>query len=296
MTGRIPGDLEPAKSARGCNMSVEKPYPSIGQAVLLVVALLALQIAYGTAVAAALLIGGDKSPAASPAAIALGNVFCFGIVLLWGCKKAKEPLRTTIPLTPFPALILPAILFGAVGLNVLLSEFDNIVRHVAPVPEWIAHLMNDLSKGGAWSFVTLAVVAPITEEPLFRGLILGGFLRRYSVNKAVLISAVLFSLLHMNPYQLAPAFVLGVMMAWLLLTTRSLWPCILFHALYNSLGLILDLLGLSIPGYTDPLQPGTAVFQPWWLDVLGAVLLAVGILIFLRTPSPPARSRAMPDG
>lgn len=253
----------------------------------MLLALLGFQVAFGIVVAVVMLVGGDKSPAPSPIVLGLGNVLCFGIVLLWGCKKANQPLRTTCSLAPFSAVVLLPIAFGAVGLSVLLSEFDNLVRHVVPAPESIMELMRGLSQKGIWSIVLLAVVAPITEEPLFRGLILGGFLRRYSVKKAVLVSAALFSLLHVNPYQLASGFVLGIALAWVLLKTRSLWPCMILHAFYNSLGFIVGSMGVDILGYTERLPSGKPCLQPLWFDIMGVVLLGIGIVAFMRTKASP---------
>jgi membrane protease YdiL (CAAX protease family) len=45
----------------------------------------------------------------------------------------------------------------------------------------------------------LVIMAPLTEETLCRGLILNGFLKNYSRRKAMIVSALLFALLHLNP-------------------------------------------------------------------------------------------------
>jgi CAAX amino terminal protease family. len=69
---------------------------------------------------------------------------------------------------------------------------------------------------------------------LFRGVILRGFLRRYSRTFAILWSAALFGIAHLNLYQFMTAFAIGVVGGWLYERCRSLWPCILLHATYNS--------------------------------------------------------------
>jgi membrane protease YdiL (CAAX protease family) len=59
------------------------------------------------------------------------------------------------------------------------------------------------------------VAAPVLEEMLFRGVILRGFLRQYSRTFAILWSATLFGIAHLNLYQMATAVVLGIVSGWL---------------------------------------------------------------------------------
>jgi membrane protease YdiL (CAAX protease family) len=87
---------------------------------------------------------------------------------------------------------------------------------------------------GAISILFACVGAPVLEEMLFRGVILRGFLHRYTRSSSILCSAALFALAHLNLYQAATALVLGIVAGWLYERCRSLWPCILLHAAYNS--------------------------------------------------------------
>ena len=85
----------------------------------------------------------------------------------------------------------------------------------------------------AADFLAAVVVAPLIEEAVYRGFILGGLLRRYSAPTAILVSAVLFALAHLNPYQFVTAFSGGLLLGWIYVRTRSLWPCVILHALTN---------------------------------------------------------------
>jgi len=126
------------------------------------------------------------------------------------------------------------------------------------------------------AFVRLVViVAPLTEELLFRGLILRGLLRHYTTRTAIIASAVLFGVFHLNPWQFLGATVLGVLFAWIFVRTGSLYPCIFGHAFANGVPLIASVLKVDIVGFTSEL---TGVeFQPLWFDALGLVLSAVGL-------------------
>ena len=86
--------------------------------------------------------------------------------------------------------------------------------------------------------------APIYEELVFRGWILGTLARRRSNLLALVVSSLLFGLLHLrNVYWLEPAelarsmaytgLVLGPAAGWLTLRTRTVWPAVLLHFAYN---------------------------------------------------------------
>ena len=119
-------------------------------------------------------------------------------------------------------------------------------------------------------------VAPAVEEVLFRGLILSGFLSHYSTRKAVLASAILFGLLHLNPWQIIGATIYGILLAWWFMQTGSILPCLFGHALANTLALsVKALLRLEIPGFTGG-------FPPLWLNFLAFVLAALGVWLLIH--------------
>lgn len=248
-------------------------YPSIWQAIGLLALFLLLQVV-GAIPLFPLVFVADMGTV-----VCVVNVAACLAVLWWGFRKTHRSLREVFPLTSFRLITLLPLSLAVVGLHVILSEADNVTRWIMPMPTFLEQVFSDLAKGGLSSLVALLIVAPLTEELLCRGLILGGFLRRYSVRKAVLASALLFAALHVNPYQFFTPFALGVLIGWVFLKTRSLWPCIYAHALNNAGGFVArDVLGIDIPGYTSGLEGGVQ-FQPLWFDGLGVLLLAIGLLL-----------------
>ena len=146
-------------------------------------------------------------------------------------------------------------------------------------------------EGFAGSAFLLVLVAPLTEELLFRGLILRGLLRHYSVRKALLASAVLFTLLHANPWQVVTPMALGLVLGWWFVRTRSLTPCLAAHALLNAMALTCTAFSFQIRGFNVVPTPGSiAEFQPLWFDLAGLALLLAGLWSFHRfaPPAPPA--------
>jgi hypothetical protein len=72
------------------------------------------------------------------------------------------------------------------------------------------------------------------------------------------------------------AFLAGLLFAWLVVKTGSLWPSLFGHALANGLPIMVEkVLDLKIPGFTYQLE-GQILFQPLWLDGLGLALMGFG--------------------
>ncbi|MBN1906932.1 MAG: CPBP family intramembrane metalloprotease [Deltaproteobacteria bacterium] len=143
--------------------------------------------------------------------------------------------------------------------------------------------MSDLVSKGTSSIIAVVIVAPVMEELFFRGFILNGLLSQYSIKKSVLVSAILFMLFHVNPYQFAVAFIFGIISAFIFVATRSLLPCILCHLLINVQPFIIKyFIKIEIPGYNQSADSFLHSFQPLWLDSLGIALFSIG-LYFLIT-------------
>ena len=87
----------------------------------------------------------------------------------------------------------------------------------------------------------IALVAPVSEELFFRGMVFSGLRLRYSLWPAAIISGIIFGLPHVltGPLAAIPLSGLGVALAWLYERTGSLWPCIFAHVVNNGLALAL---------------------------------------------------------
>ncbi len=92
------------------------------------------------------------------------------------------------------------------------------------------------------------VVAPLVEELLFRGVLLGGVLRATrDPAVAIVATGVAFGLVHaFQPQAVAPLAVMGMMLAYVRLRTGVLWPCVLVHTLFNGRTIGYTLLGVPI--------------------------------------------------
>jgi glutamate-5-semialdehyde dehydrogenase len=202
------------------------------------------------------------------------------VVAGWAFSRAGErwPAAGTLRFSP-PALawtLLPFI--GAV--IIALSEIDNLMR--AALPAGALERLDFAPDLGeiveiAWLGPFLAVViAPVTEEIVFRGLILRGLLGRWRPMAAILFSSGLFALVHFNPAQAPVALLLGLLTGWLYARTRSLGLCILAHALNNAAS-YLTWFPFEVTGFNAITEAEGPVFHPWWFNGIGLTLLALGI-------------------
>jgi membrane protease YdiL (CAAX protease family) len=88
----------------------------------------------------------------------------------------------------------------------------------------------------ALDLLTGALVAPLSEETLYRGIVFAGLAQYMPFLPAALISALLFAIPH-GIGVLAPILVLGTGLAWIYARTGTLWAPILSHAVVNAISL-----------------------------------------------------------
>jgi len=190
-------------------------------------------------------------------------------------------LREVFPLRRIARSLSVPLALTIVGGSILLSEAANLVVKAIPVPRGFEEITMNVVSGriSMWGSVFAAViVAPVVEELLFRGLILRGFMAAYGVRKAVLASALLFGLSHLNPWQFVPSFALGLLFAWWRVETGSLLPGIFGHALNNGLG-VASAAVISIRSHDGRDLTST---QHLWVDLIGLGLAGIGLWWIVR--------------
>jgi len=148
---------------------------------------------------------------------------------------------------------------------------------------------NALDKNIFRVIVSIVMMPAIAEEFLFRGFILSGFARTLTKRKAIILCALLFAFLHLEPLQIPFAFVVGLALSWVALETESLWIPVLMHAFHNlALLLIVRVLashGIAFSAIADFSKPSSLVLVgSCGLGVifLSFLLIRLGISLVLR--------------
>ena len=97
------------------------------------------------------------------------------------------------------------------------------------------------SSGGAFALgiFGLCIMPAFGEELLIRGALVNG-LKGRGYGPAILLSAFLFALMHSNAVQLVHQFAIGVVMAYLVILTGSIYPSVIFHFLNNFVAVSVD--------------------------------------------------------
>ncbi|WP_257670853.1 CPBP family intramembrane glutamic endopeptidase [Parapedobacter tibetensis] len=88
------------------------------------------------------------------------------------------------------------------------------------------------SEVNVYYFVFSCIIVPISEEILFRGIVLNGLIRRYSFIVALLLSSILFGLLHVS---IVGAFLFSCFVGWIYYRSNNLLYCIVAHAIGNTI-------------------------------------------------------------
>lgn len=157
--------------------------------------------------------------------------------------------EVSLPILGVSALFIFAAMYV---LNLLIEQ--------AGIPNTMEETFLAMSRNSL-GLLSIALLAPILEELLFRGAIQGS-LQAAGTNpwSAIIISATIFGVVHMNPAQIPFAFLLGLMFGWLYYRTGSLFPGIVGHVLNNSVAAVNMLL------YGDtPLEEQLASPLSMWL-------------------------------
>jgi len=112
--------------------------------------------------------------------------------------------------------------FWAVILEMFGYDYSS-GSSVSTLPIWLSFLI---------TFISTALLPAIGEETAHRGLMLGN-MRDNGLRRAVLLSALMFGLAHLNVTQFGYAFVVGIILATVTLITRSIFPAMIIHGTSN---------------------------------------------------------------
>ena len=135
-------------------------------------------------------------------------------------------------------IMFPIALVMTFALSIIAESICSLI----PMPDFVARIFSEAITLDFTGYLTVGIIAPILEEWLFRGIILAALLRRYEPRKAIIWSAVIFGIAHLNPWQFIAAFIIGCAMGWLFWRTRSIWIGIFMHWANNTAGFLLGYL------------------------------------------------------
>jgi membrane protease YdiL (CAAX protease family) len=187
----------------------------------------------------------------------------------------NKSFTQTFRLKPISNNSIFSIVILSLGTIILSDEIDRVIGMVLPRPDYIEKLAElfqfDSLLYALLLIVATVVIAPFSEEVLFRG-----FLQKYlevhwkNVTKAVLVTSLFFAAVHMNPGWIIQIYLLGIILGYLSWRTKSIFPGLILHSLNNGLALIME-----------------NIQAPWfnyytWKNHVSPLFLLLAVFLFYR--------------
>jgi membrane protease YdiL (CAAX protease family) len=189
-----------------------------------------------------IIASGDSPATATRVEIGVG-VLIAAAVLAWCAAQPREILpllaRTGQPKWWALAVAAVPVTFGLATLTV------NFLVRVVDLPQ-LHYVQPIVDAGFGWRTVLLLIcVQPaVCEELAFRGVILGGMRHVLPDREAIIVSALLFMIIHLSLLSFPHLVLIGLVLGYVRVKSGSLYPCMLAHFLHN-LAVVLSEASMS---------------------------------------------------
>jgi len=191
-------------------------------------------------------------------------------------KWKKFSFKRAFRLRPVGWPIVAASVLLTIGLIPISDAIDRIVQNWLVVPPEMEELIKESFRFYNplyfWvAFLSATIFAGIFEEILFRGFFQKVWETYFSPAWAIAVSAVLFAVVHLNPWWLFQILLLGVLLGYVAFKSDSVIPGIFIHVLNNAIAVVFlnipdERLGWYLKGET----------VRWYWLAGGMILFAVG--------------------
>ena len=129
----------------------------------------------------------------------------------------------------------------------------------------------------ALNLFTVAVLHALLEEMIYRGYILRT-LRPYGNLFAVVVSSILFSLMHGNLRQIPFALMVGLVLGLLYVSTNNIWLPIAVHFANNAISVLMEYFAFSLPNEYQSFFYVLVIYGLIAIGILAAIILLAGYL------------------
>ena len=185
------------------------------------------------------------------ALIQIGFMFLLSTLMFSGLKKQK--LKQTFKDFRFNKINFKSVLICiGIGiivfiLNIAVSSFFSFILQLLGYG-YCTGVSSGTVSYPFWLFIvsliTTAVLPGFCEEVAHRGLLLNGF-RDLGMKKAILLSALLFGLMHLNIEQFFYATLIGALLGFLTISTNSIFPAMIVHFMNNAISVYLEFASVN---------------------------------------------------
>lgn len=202
---------------------------------------------------------------------------------LWKAGYISNDKKTWSPVS------LGYLAFTSLACLTSIFVIEYLQTQMPSLPNLLESTFDTLQSG--WlGILSIAIFGPILEELLFRGAITNALLEKYTPTKAIIISALVFGIFHINLAQVVTATLIGLLLGWVYYKTKSLIPCILIHILNNSLSVFLS-LKYPEAEYLRDLFTGNTYF----IVLIAAIVIFVGSILWMNNNSSPKNKKEIEE-
>ncbi len=205
-------------------------------------------------------------------------ILCFTVKKLPTAQKIYTSFKPNVKIV--------YVVFAIIAVNFALSYLNSVmISSISPTFGFESDIESEMSGRPTFeifvlfimSTISTAIVPAICEEYLFRGAILTN-LTPFGNSTAILGSALLFGLMHQNPFQLLYTTLMGIVIGYVYVKTKSIWVCMIIHFANNFTTVLEEYL---------PILTGVE----WITIALDLLIMLIGvislmILIFTRDKEP----------
>jgi hypothetical protein len=232
--------------------------------ILIALLLVGALIGSGVVMLASLCMGENSSAFVAEYTTLISYPIMFIPPMLWAAGKSRRNRMQYKGLALDNGNVAP-LGWTVCALLVIAATFaggivgDLFTSWLPPMPDWLEQAMKGLTTGSFWiDFICVSIFAPFFEEWLCRGMVERGLLGRgVKPVWAIVFSALFFALIHLNPWQAIPAFIVGCLFGYVYYKTGSLKLTMLMHFTNNTFALVV--------GHIDSIKDAET-----WMDVLGS--------------------------
>lgn len=212
----------------------DKPYPNFLQGLLLTTSLVIILVASYALESIPIRLHINVPGYYVPLAYAF-SALLFIPIIFYALKKSKINILENIR---FPNLIICSMLvLLAVSLQVLTIPLINPIKFIHSFFSGEIELLGFKAfkpdTNFIITFIHRVILAPVLEEVFFRGILLYQFLKRFSPQKAILLSTLLFAFGHLRITDVVALFADGLIFGYVYYKTNSIVASILLHSFGN---------------------------------------------------------------
>jgi membrane protease YdiL (CAAX protease family) len=225
-----------------------------------------------------------RAGAAAPINLALAQAaaVCLLFIVAFPHRSRGAGFLDAVHVRPLAGAVVGLCFSAGIFLQFSLAEVGNVAQEVWPLTfDELARRYQMLNPttwwGGMSALIAFVLVAPVTEELVFRGWLLPMLQHRYGTRFALAWSSVLFGIVHGWPAAIY-ATLGGLVLGLVALRTRSTLASIALHAGINATPLLLPVTLVRIEGF-NTLSDQVKHISGWL--ILGSILAAVGLLTVL---------------